>query len=281
MCSHSPEPAGPSGAVRVVVLVKQVPAVTQVSVDEVTGNLLRAGVRSVMNPYDLFALEAALRLRDSGVARVTAVSMGPPKAREVLKYALALGVDDAVLLTDQAFAGSDTWATSAVLQAAVRRLGPEVILCGRQAIDGDTGQVPLELAVRLSVPCVTRVLAIEAVDCETVVVRRRVDGFEEVVESVVPAVLTVEEKSCTPRLPTLEGISAVAGRRPVVLGARELGLDPADVGSLGSPTRVVSVRPALPAGGGIILEGSPETQVRELVRRLNDAGCFAPHPGEA
>jgi electron transfer flavoprotein beta subunit len=229
---------------KIVVCVKMVPDTTQVTIDPVTNTLVREGVPFITNPFDTHAIEEALRLKDKYGAHITALSMGPPAAESVLKRAIALGIDDAVLLSDRAFGGADTLATSKVLAEAVAKLGEKVpidlIICGKQTIDGDTAQVGPGIARRLKFSQLTLVDKILVIDesKKTIQVRRRLEGCHEIVESKLPALITVLREINMPRYPTVPGrLDAAEKKLPVwTNGELKLGLNV--IGLKGSPTQV-------------------------------------------
>jgi len=259
----------------IVVCVKQVPDTARVRIDPDTGTLVRAGVPSVLNPPDTFAIEAAVRLREMLGGTVTALSMGPAQAEAVLREAVARGCDEGVLLSDRAFAGSDTWATSYALACAVRRMGDvRLVFCGKQAIDGDTAQVGPGLAAQLGWPQATYVRDISQAGEESLTVERLTDSGNEVVRVRLPAVLTVLKDLNLPRLPSL--VSQMRGRRcPVpVWRAADLGAEPGLVGLSGSPTRVMKVRTPPPRGECAMLDGDPERVARRLVELLDAKGAL-------
>ncbi len=220
---------------RAIVLVKQVPDVRMGSVGvRPDGTIDRASAAAIVNPADLHALEAALRLADE----VVAVSMGPPRAEEALRDCIALGAERGVLLTDRAFAGSDTWATANALSAAVEHVGDfDLVLAGLTAIDGETGHVGPQVAYRLGVPIATGCEDLRIEDGR-MIARRIVEGGYEVVSLPLPAVVTVAETGFTPRYPTLPGRQRAARAEVAVLGAADLGLDATRVGLRASPTKV-------------------------------------------
>ncbi len=193
----------------VVACVKQVPDTTQVKVDPVTGTLIREGVPFIMNPYDTHALEESLRLKDKYGFRVAVISMGPPSAEVTLRKAQALGADEAILLSDRAFGGADTLATSMVLTEAIRKLAQQeelaIVMCGRQTIDGDTAQVGPGIATRLGCSQLTLVDRIEDVDVKSkqVKVRRKLEGRHEIVTAPLPAMIAVLRETNTPRYPNV------------------------------------------------------------------------------
>ncbi|HEY9072317.1 MAG TPA: electron transfer flavoprotein subunit beta/FixA family protein [Candidatus Ozemobacteraceae bacterium] len=239
-----------------IVPIKQVPETNSVKMDENTGTMVRDGVEAIINPLDLYALESAFRLRERRGGRVTAITMGPPKALSALREAVAMGADDAVLLSDRAFAGADTWATSRVLAAAVQKLGLDnrtLIICGERAVDGDTGQTGPALASWLDLPVVTFVAGLEEeAEAETAGVplscriRRLTEDGYELLEMQLPGVLTVVKEVAPPRLPTLRGKQRAKTAVIPCWGRTELGLPVECLGLAGSPTRVVSLaRPRL------------------------------------
>ncbi|WP_176011634.1 electron transfer flavoprotein subunit beta/FixA family protein [Victivallis sp. Marseille-Q1083] len=232
---------------RIIVPIKQVPETKAVKLDETTGTVIRQGVETIVNPLDLYAVEAALTLKSRCGGSITAVTMGPPQAAKALKEVLSMGVDDAVLISDRAFAGSDTWATGTILARAIRTLGHfDLILCGERATDGDTGQVGPELAAALGLPAATYVSAIgRLADNQAVVTRLLERGREELLLDL-PALLTVVKEIGEPRLPTLNGkLRAKAAAIPV-LNQQQLQLPEEYIGLKGSPTRVVKIfRPPL------------------------------------
>lgn len=226
---------------KAVVLVKQVPDLRTAPVGvRADGTIAREGAAAVTNPVDLHALEAALRLADE----VWAVTMGPPRADEVLRDAISRGAKGGVLLTDRLFAGSDTWATANVLAAAIERLGGvELVVCGLSALDGETGQVGPEVAARLGVPQATGCEDL-TLDGDRLVARRIVEGGYERLSLPLPAVVTVAETGFTPRYPTLPGRRRAATTEPIRWGAADLGLTAADAGLEASPTKVARMAPA-------------------------------------
>jgi electron transfer flavoprotein beta subunit len=225
----------------VAVLMKQVPDTDEVKMDPERGTMIRDGAGGIVNPLDLNALEAAMRFRGDG-GSVTLISMGPPKAEESLREGLALGADRAILATDRAFAGGDSWATARVLAAAIKRAGlPDLILAGEKATDGETGQVGPEVAALLGAPVATRVTRIEEtgdgeieVDCvlEDGILTQRVK---------LPCVLTVISDVNTPSLPTLSGKKRAYSSGIEKISAEDLGVSPDGTGLSASPTRVVRI----------------------------------------
>ncbi|MBN1554148.1 MAG: electron transfer flavoprotein subunit beta/FixA family protein [Phycisphaerae bacterium] len=230
---------------RIVVLLKQVPETNAVKMDEATGTMVREGVEAIINPLDLYAIETALRLREansSGACEIIGVSMGPPKAAKALREAVAMGLDSAILLSDKAFAGSDTWATSYVLAAAIQKLGGgDLVLCGERATDGDTGQVGPGVASFLNLPVASYVGKLELTADGACRVHRLVEDGHEVLEMRLPGVVTVVKEVADPRLPTLRGKQRAKQIDVPTWTAGDLDVDPAKLGLNGSPTRVVKI----------------------------------------
>jgi electron transfer flavoprotein beta subunit len=239
---------------RIIVPIKQVPETNAVKMDEATGTMIREGVEAIINPLDLYAIEAAIQLREAapaGAVEIVAVSMGPPKAAVALKEAIAMGIDSAVLVSDKAFAGSDTWATSYVLAAAIRKISgagrdpaqppDDLVICGERATDGDTGQVGPGIASFLDMPVVSYVSRIESARGGKARVRRLVEDGHETLDVDLPAVFTVVKEVASPRLPTLSGKLKAKKADVPTWGPGDLGLDASKLGLEGSPTRVVKI----------------------------------------
>jgi electron transfer flavoprotein beta subunit len=255
----------------IVVCIKQVPDTTEVRIDPERGTLVREGVQSILNPLDAYALEGALQLRERLGGRVTAMTMGPPQAAAVLREALACGCEDAVMLSDREFAGADTWATSYTLAAAVRKMGDvDLVLCGKQAVDGDTAQVGPGMAVHLDWPQATYVRSVEQCAPDHVVVERLTDHGNEKLRLPLPAVVTVLKDLGTPRLPSLAGVMRARRAELAVWGADDLEVDREQLGLDGSPTRVVRVFTPPPRGECLVLEGGPARMADELVGALRE-----------
>jgi len=227
---------------RIIVPVKQVPETNAVKMDEATGTMIREGVEAIVNPLDLYAIEIAIRLREACGGEVLAVSMGPPKAVKAVKEAVAMGCDSGVLVSDKAFAGSDTWATSYVLAEAIKTLGDyDLIVCGERATDGDTGQVGPGIAAWLDLPVATYVSKVESVADGVCRCHRLVEEGYEVLEVATPAVLTVVKEVADPRLPTLRGKQKARQLDVPTLGPDQMTVKTEWLGLNGSPTRVVKI----------------------------------------
>ena len=257
-----------------IVCIKQVPDTTDVKVNPETGTLIREGVPSIVNPFDTYAVEEALRLKEKFGGKVTVISMGPPQAKEALKEAVAMGADQAILLSDRAFAGSDTWATAYTLAHAIKKIGDyDVILCGKQAIDGDTGQVGPGVARQLDIEQLTYVFKIQDIDfaAKRVKVERLLEEGREVVETSLPALLTVVKDINQPRYPTIMGIRrATRAEIPTWTAADLADTKPDLLGLKGSPTQVVKVFNPPPRGGEVTMVSgeSPQEQAAKLADLL-------------
>lgn len=223
---------------KIIVLVKQVPDSTEIRVDKETGTLIRAGVPSIINPDDLAGVEEALRLKEEKNAHVTVVTMGPPQAKEMLQELYARGVDECILITDRKFAGADTCATSATLAAALRTLEYDLILAGRQAIDGDTAQVGPQTAERLQIPQVTYVDQIIDMDEQKITVRKSWEDFDQIIEAKLPCLLTTLSGMNTPRYMNCVDIVNAFQKEVKCLTFDDLNIDESLVGLAGSPTKV-------------------------------------------
>ncbi len=249
----------------IVVCIKQVPEVSDVKVDPETKTLVREGVPSILNPFDEYAVEEALRLKKKHGGEVTVVTMGPPQAKEALKKCLAMGADKAVLISDRKFAGADTLATSYTLSRAISKMNYDVIFCGKQAIDGDTAQVGPQLAEFLGIPQITYVIKVE-VDPEkrTVIAHRETDDGYEVIKSKLPVLMTATKGLNEPRLPTVMGIMKASKKEIKVMTFEDLGGNEEDYGLKGSPTQVVDIfpPPVRSKGEKIIVEDPKEAAAK-------------------
>lgn len=258
----------------IIVLVKQVPDTTDVKLDPKTGNLLREGLKSIMNPEDRHALEAAVQLKETCGAKVTVLSMGPLQAIDVCTEAIGMGADEAVLLSDRAFAGADTWATSFTLGKAVETIGKyDLILCGRQAIDGDTAQVGPQLADYLNIAQVTYVQEIETIDATHAIVKRRLENGYERIQCELPALLTVISALNTPRYGHLGRIidACKPKARVKILNAADIGVLTSQIGLEGSLTHVVKTFSPDFKRQGEILDGRTEEAVGALIKRISQS----------
>jgi electron transfer flavoprotein beta subunit len=260
--------------VNIVVCIKQVPDTADIRINPETNTLMREGVPSIINPFDLNALEAAIQIREQTGGKVTVLSMGPPQAEVALREALSMGADEAVLLSDRAFAGSDTWATSYTLARAIDKIGADIILCGKQAIDGDTAQVGPETAEFMGIPHIAYVRKIEEVADDSIKVQRLMDEGYDVVESSIPVLLTVVKELNQPRMPSLKGKIAAKKAEIKKLGMADIEADENNLGLKGSPTQVKNIfAPEIKAERKMI-EGTPEEQVDNLIEELKKFKCL-------
>lgn len=227
---------------RIIVPIKQVPETNAVKMDEQTGTMIRAGVEAIINPLDLYGIELAIRLKEQYGGETVAMSMGPPGAIKALKEAVAMGIDQAVLVSGRRFAGSDTWATAYALAAAIRKCGAfDLIICGERATDGDTGQVGAGIAAFLDLPVMTYVGKFDEIDGNVCRVHRLVEDGYEVLEMDLPGVITVVKEVSDPRLPTLRGKQRAKRQDVPVWDVSDLDVDESKLGLDGSPTRVVKI----------------------------------------
>ena len=256
----------------IIVCIKQVPDTTDVRIDPKTGTLIREGVPSIINPDDKHAIEEALRLREKHGGKVKVLSMGPPQAKTALREAYAMGVDETILLSDRAFAGADTWATSYTLASAVKKMGNyDIIFCGLQAIDGDTAQIGPQLAESLQIPQITYVQEIE-LKGDTLRSYRALEDGHMVLETKLPVLLTAIKDVNETRYPSIPGIvKAHREHEIVVWNASDIMADPQKIGLPGSPTQVKrSFAPEAKRAAEIIEGDSAEEKVAKLVDRLED-----------
>jgi len=259
---------------RIIVCIKQVPDTAEVRINPETNTLIRDGVPSIINPFDTHAIEAGLQIREKTGGRVTVLTMGPPQAEEALKEAISMGADEAVLLTDRAFAGSDTWATAYTLAKAIEFIGADVIICGKQAIDGDTAQVGPEVAEFLDIPHVAYIRKVDDVTDSRIVVQRLMDDGYDVVESSLPVLLTVVRELNAPRLPSLKG--KMAARKAVIrkLTATDIRAEEESLGLKGSPTQVRNIFAPEVRKDRKMFEGTAEEQVDALIKELAGLKCL-------
>jgi len=259
---------------KIAVCIKQVPETTDVKINPETNTLVREGVASVTNPFDEFALEEALLTKEKYGGEIHVLSMGPPQAVEPLKTALAVGADKVYLISDRAFAGADTLATAYTLSRTIEKVigGVDLVICGKQAIDGDTAQVGPGIATRLGIPQLTYVSKVREIDAakKRIVVERMLENGKEVVESSLPALITVVKDINEPRLPSLLGIKKAAKAQIPVLTAKDIEADENRIGLKGSPTWVTKIFSPEQRGGGEGLKGELTEVIPLLVSKLMD-----------
>lgn len=255
----------------IIVCIKQVPNTTDVKIDPVKNTLIREGVESVINPFDTYAIEEAVRLKERFTGKVTVVTMGPPQAESALREAISLGCDEGILVSDRKFAGSDTWATSYTLSCAIKKIGAfDIILCGKQASDGDTAQVGPGISTHLDIPQVTYVKKIEEIKDNKARVERMTEEGYDIVETPIPCVFTVVKEINTPRLPSLKGLMRSKSAKIVQWTAADINADPKNIGLDGSPTRVVKIFTPAPRKGGQMLKGDTPEICGKLSELLKD-----------
>lgn len=256
---------------KILVCVKQVPDTNDVKIDPVKGTLIRDGVPSILNPDDANALEAALQIKDRDPdTQVEVITMGPPQAEYMLRECLAMGADKAYLLSDRAFGGADTCATSTTLAYGIRKIGnADVIFAGRQAIDGDTAQVGPQTAQRLDLPVITYAQDIKLEEGKATVQRQLEDGYE-VVEIETPCVITAIKELNIPRYMSAGGIVDAYEKEITVWDHNDIGLSPDDCGLNASPTKVFRSFAPEPKGRGEMLQGTPQLMAKTLIDRLEE-----------
>ena len=255
----------------IIVCIKQVPETTEVKINPETNTFIREGVKSIINPFDMYAIEEGVRLKEKFGGKTTVITMGPPQAEAALREAISLGIDEGILICDRAFAGSDTWATSFTLSAAIRKIAEfALILCGKQASDGDTAQVGPGIAMHLDIPQVPYVKKIEEVKDKTMRVERLMEEGFEIIEVPQPALLTVVKEINEPRLPSLKGMMRAKQAKITLWTQKELNLDPQQIGLCGSPTQVIKIFTPPQRTGGQILKGETPQICAQLVELLKD-----------
>lgn len=257
----------------IIVCIKQVPDTGSVKIDPTTNTLIRSGVPSIINPFDLNAVETGLSLKDKYGGKVNVITMGPAQADEALRNTLAMGADNACLLSDRAFAGADTLATSYTLSMAVKKIGDfDLILCGKQAIDGDTAQVGPELAEILGIPQVTNISKLLEVKDTTIIVEQELEDGCQIIEVQRPCLLTVTKQINNPRIPSLKNSIRAKKADIPVWKAADINADEARIGLKGSATQVVKIFEPPKRADSRILQGDVDEMVAELVAELKKEG---------
>jgi len=259
----------------IIVCIKQVPDTLEVGVNKETNTLIRQGVDSVINPFDLYAVEEGLRLREQFGGTVTVLSMGPPQVAETLREAISMGADRAVLLSDIDFAGADTLATSYTLARAIKKIDRfDLVICGKQAVDGDTAHVGPSLAEKLGIPHVSCIIKMHEVTDKYMVTGRMTEEGTEKVKISLPGLITVSKGINEPRPPSLRGKITAVKSDITVWSAQDIGADTGKIGLKGSPTRVVKMTTPKHERQGQFLEGSVAEQVTDLITKLQQAEVF-------
>lgn len=257
----------------IVVCIKQVPKTTEVEIDPATGTLIRDSSEAVLNVFDEYALEEAIRIKEANGGTVTAITMGPPQAEAVLRTAIGMGADKGVLITGREFAGADTWATSYTIAAGIKKLGDvDLIICGKQAVDGDTAQVGPGIAELLDVPFIAWIKKIETISRELICAHRMVEEGIEVVEMDLPGLITVVKDINKPRMISLKGKMAARKAELTVFGVNDLDIDTNLIGLNGSPTQVLRSFAPEKKQGGKILSGETDEMVDALVSSILELG---------
>ena len=255
---------------KIVVCVKQVPASNDAKIDPETKRIVREGSKAVVNPFDLYAIEEAVAIKEQAGGEVIAVSMGPEKAKSALIEALSMGVDRAVLLSDRAFGGSDTWATSYALARAIDTIGDvDLIICGKQAVDGDTAQVGVGIAAKLDIQQAANVWKVEKIEKDSITVKRINERGWDVVKMKLPALLTVVKDINMPRIPTLRAARAARKVEIPIWKPEDIGADPDRIGLKSSPTQVVRTAPPAARNSLTVnIDCAPDEAARQLVKEL-------------
>ncbi|MDP4181502.1 MAG: electron transfer flavoprotein subunit beta/FixA family protein [Bacillota bacterium] len=253
----------------IIVCVKQVPGTNEVKMNKETNTIIREGVEAIINPFDTYALEEGLRIKDKTSGKVTVMSMGIPTVADLLKETIALGADETVLLSDRAFAGADTLATSYALSMGIKKLGSyDLIICGKQATDGDTAQVGPSLAEKLKIPHSTYIRKIEEIREGYIRCQRMTEDGYEVIEMSLPAVITVVKEINEPRLPSIKGMMRAKKANVTVWTADDINADKNLCGLRGSPTQVVKTFVPVHEVQSEMLEGTPQEQAKSLVDKM-------------
>ena len=261
---------------KIIVTVKQVPDTQEVKIDPKTGSIVRQGVSSIMNPEDKNAVEEALRIKNvRDDAQVTVLSMGPPQAETALREALAMGADRAFLLCDHAFAGADTLATSYTLAMAIRKIGDfDLILCGRQSVDGETGQVGPQLAAELDLPQAIFAEKVQ-IDGDRVIVKSNFDSVTRMIDMRMPALITVSKRINRPRFKTMNNVlKAYQDKKVVTWSRKDLNLNPLRIGFNGSPTSVRKTFIPRHSRDGLVIEKAPADSARDIFDFMLEKALF-------
>ncbi len=253
----------------IIVCVKQVPGTNEVKINKETNTIIREGVEAIINPFDEYAIEEGVRIKEKMGGNVTVISMGIPKVADLLRETVAMGVDNAVLLSDRAFAGADSLATSYALSMGIKKIGAyDLIICGKQATDGDTAQVGPSLAEKLGIPHTTYVRKIEEITESSIRCQRMTEDGYEVIEMPLPAVITVVKEINEPRLPSMKGKLKAKKTEVTVYTADDIGADKNLCGLKGSPTQVVKTFVPVHEINAEMMDGTPREQAQKLADKL-------------
>jgi electron transfer flavoprotein beta subunit len=258
-----------SDGLNIIVCIKQVPETTEVDFDEETGRLIREGVAAIINPFDEYAIEEGLKIKENYSGTVKVITMGPPWAADALRDAIAMGADEGILVTDRAFAGADTWATSLTLAKSIDYIGSyDLIICGLKTTDGDTGQTGPEMAEQMNIPHVCYVNEVSKILKDKVTLKRIMDDGVETLEAPLPLLITVSKDINQPRLATLRGRLKAKRAKIKEITNNELDIPPEKIGLEGSFTRVVKIFEPETHEAGEIVDGSTEEIVDSIFRKL-------------
>lgn len=260
----------------IVVLIKQVVATTNVKINPETGTLMRDGVESILNPFDEYAVEEALRLKEKCGGKVTVITMGPPQGKSAIQKCIGMGADEGILVSDRALAGSDTWATAYSLAQALKKIGDyHIVITGKQAVDGDTAQVGPEVAAILDLPTISWVRKIEEISESAIRAERLMEDGYDVVTSSLPAIISVVKEINEPRMESLKGKMRAKKYEPLVWGVADMpGFDVSQVGLKGSPTQVAKSFTPKRTYNGEVLKGEAEVVAKTLVEKLKAASII-------
>lgn len=254
----------------IIVCIKQVPNTTEVRLDPTTGTLIREGIPSIINPDDKAGLEAALQIKDKIGAYVTVITMGPAQAEIALREALAMGADEAVLISDRLFGGADTWATSSTIAAAIKKFDYDLIITGRQAIDGDTAQVGPQIAEHLNIVNISYAEKVE-IDGEYIKVTRQYEDRSHIIKAKLPCLITALSELNKPRYMTPKGIFEAFNEKEIkILKRADLDIDDSNIGLKGSPTRVFKSFTKSAKGKGVIVTLDNDESATWLVEKLQE-----------
>ena len=255
----------------ILVCIKQVPGTTEVKINKETNTLVREGAKGIINPFDTYAIEEGVKLKERFSGKVTVLTMGPPQAEASLRESIEVGADEGILISDRAFAGSDTLATSYVLSKAIAKIGSyDLIIVGKQTMDGDTGQVGPEIAQRLGVPFVAYVSAVEEITDGKIRARQMIDEGYQIVESPLPCVMSVSKEINAPRLPSIRGKMKAKSAKLANWTARDLGAEENKIGSTGSPTWVMQIFSPKRDHQSEMFQGDAESKVSKLTQKLSE-----------
>jgi len=261
--------------IKIVVCIKQVPATTEIKIDPKTNTLIREGIENIINPFDSYAIEEAVRIKErlgDPDTEVIAITMGPHQAMEILREAISAGVDRAILLSDRAFAGADTWATATTLAGAINKIGDcSLVILGKQTLDGDTGQVGPELAQKMGIPFVGYVSSVLEINKNNMKVKRLMEDRYETFEVSLPSAISVIKDINVPRVPSLRGKMKAKSAEIPVWDSEILGLNKNEVGLSGSYTQVVKIFTPRIKHDTMIIEGTTDEKVEHLYRILKES----------